>query len=843
MTATITSYSAGSHLYIENDQWKVETTGGLIITLSNETHVKIGSTTYLLVDEFQDGGYDSVQAAVDGATGGETILVAPGDYTESSSYNTTPVGMLIDKDNITIQGVDYCGCPIVDAADVVATITSAVQSNWGTNFFVTGSGVTIRGVSLEGTANGGTEINKVVEVVGDDFTLQYSVIGGEDGLEIASAIYINDESVPTPLPANFVSQITRYLIDSNILESSFVTSNGAGYGHDPIGNMIVSDNEFVLNENSDPDYGNWGIVINGQEDGVAWRLAPVAMPVIYGNSFTEDYTLLLRALDDDEGNLPDAAYLQDFLVSNDIGMYAYLADSNGDPAVVEAIRYSSDPTNLIFVHRTIEDAIEERALDVSAGDTIVVHTGGATLQQTVDIDDLTVSADDSSDNLSILLGATVNEFTLSGTGDTSVTGNGNNNVLKGNNGNNAIDGGKGDDIITGGLGSDAIEGGQNGIGGDTAVYEKAYGAYTVSWTGSSYSITDNATGDVDIVTGVENFDFSNRKFTNVGSNDSTFITPVLPPAPTNTAPALIAANSDATVQAGSVLNLTIGDGHFADAQGTDLNYSILVNGGAAPSWISFNTATGGFTASPLTANVGVYTIVVTASDGSLTASDTLELVVTNPANPTAEITISGDSVAENSEGGTVIGQVSGTDVDGDDFVSYALTSNPDKAFKLVDGELVVSKKAHLDFETQASYVVTVTGTDNDGGTFAQTFTINLTDIREDPKGTSKDDDLIGDAFGNRMNGKGGDDLLTGGDGADTFVLGRHYGHDRVIDFDGSEGDLIDLSGARGIKSFEDLLANHIKDTIAGLKILASDGSSLFLDGVDAGDLTETMFIF
>lgn len=50
------------------------------------------------------------------------------------------------------------------------------------------------------------------------------------------------------------------------------------------------------------------------------------------------------------------------------------------------------------------------------------------------------------------------------------------------------------------------------------------------------------------------------------------------------------------------------------------------------------------------------------------------------------------------------------------------------------------------------------------------------------------------------------------------------GHDKVMDFDASEGDLIDLGNAKGIKSYNDLVNHHIVDTDAGIKIMAKDGS-------------------
>ena len=99
------------------------------------------------------------------------------------------------------------------------------------------------------------------------------------------------------------------------------------------------------------------------------------------------------------------------------------------------------------------------------------------------------------------------------------------------------------------------------------------------------------------------------------------------------------------------------------------------------------------------------------------------------------ISLSSNVIAENSAAGKTIGALSGFDVDGGDFVSFALGSNPDKMFRIVDGDLVVNKNARFDFEAQSAYAVDILATDDKGTTVAQTFTIDVTDVLENPRGT------------------------------------------------------------------------------------------------------------
>jgi VCBS repeat-containing protein len=313
--------------------------------------------------------------------------------------------------------------------------------------------------------------------------------------------------------------------------------------------------------------------------------------------------------------------------------------------------------------------------------------------------------------------------------------------------------------------------------------------------------------------------------------------------PVNRAPTLTTPNADAQVEAGQTISLTIGDTHFTDPDGTDLNYAISVNGAGLPSWMTFDTTSGAFSGKPTTAEAGSYVVAVTASDGALTTSDTFNLIVTSPAAPEATILLSADEVAENSAGGTVVGALSGTDADGDAFVSFSLGSNPDRAFRIVDGELVVRGSAKLDFETRPTYEISIIATDDDGATVEKTFTINLTDVAENPVGTKGNDKLFGDALDNIVNGRRGNDKLTGGDGADTFVFGAKFGTDAILDFDPSEGDIIDLSRVKGIKNFDDLMADHAAQSHAHVRISADDGSVVTIHNFMLADLKADMFIF
>ena len=70
---------------------------------------------------------------------------------------------------------------------------------------------------------------------------------------------------------------------------------------------------------------------------------------------------------------------------------------------------------------------------------------------------------------------------------------------------------------------------------------------------------------------------------------------------------------------------------FSDDNLDPLVYSAtLSTGGALPSWLTFNPTTRRFSGTPGTANVGSFTVRVTADDGNTTVSDEFLLTVINP---------------------------------------------------------------------------------------------------------------------------------------------------------------------------------------------------------------------
>ena len=86
-----------------------------------------------------------------------------------------------------------------------------------------------------------------------------------------------------------------------------------------------------------------------------------------------------------------------------------------------------------------------------------------------------------------------------------------------------------------------------------------------------------------------------------------------------------------------------------------------------------------------------------------------------------------------------------------------------------------------------------------------------------------------------VTGGGGDDTLTGGSGADVYVVGPDDGTDTITDFAVGE-DQIDIR-ALGIDTYGELYENMYENENGDLVIDFAEGTSMVLEGVSKDDIT------
>ena len=129
-----------------------------------------------------------------------------------------------------------------------------------------------------------------------------------------------------------------------------------------------------------------------------------------------------------------------------------------------------------------------------------------------------------------------------------------------------------------------------------------------------------------------------------------------------------------------------------------------------------------------------YTVIVTASDGSLTASISVAISIVDvdenrgPVFPGSRTT---RSVAENTPAGVSIGiPVSATDADGDT-LTYSLDGTDASSFGVLSTSGQLKTRALLDYETKNDYLVTVTVSDG-ALTASISVAITIIDVDEVP---------------------------------------------------------------------------------------------------------------
>ncbi|TKB66073.1 MAG: DUF4347 domain-containing protein [Nitrospira sp.] len=100
----------------------------------------------------------------------------------------------------------------------------------------------------------------------------------------------------------------------------------------------------------------------------------------------------------------------------------------------------------------------------------------------------------------------------------------------------------------------------------------------------------------------------------------------------------------------------------------------------------------------------------------------------------SDLSLSASTVAENATTGTVVGTVTGSDVDAGDTKTYSLTDTAGGRFAInsATGQLTVANGSLLNYESAANHTVTVQVTDSGGQSYTEQFTINLTNVNEGP---------------------------------------------------------------------------------------------------------------
>ena len=137
------------------------------------------------------------------------------------------------------------------------------------------------------------------------------------------------------------------------------------------------------------------------------------------------------------------------------------------------------------------------------------------------------------------------------------------------------------------------------------------------------------------------------------------------------------------------------------------------------------------------------TVEVTDSGGN-TYNEMFNISVNDINENPTDLSLSNNTIDENSSNGSVVGSVSTTDPDAGETFTYALLDNASGRFAVDTntGQITVANGGLLDYETNTNHNVTVEVTDSSGNTYSEIFNINVNDINENPTDLSLSNNTI-----------------------------------------------------------------------------------------------------
>jgi hypothetical protein len=214
--------------------------------------------------------YTTVQAAVTAAAAGDTVNVYPGTYSGGEFVT-------LDKQGLTIQGVDDAGAPIASASGVLATVGPFTGGEADRVFTVAANDVTIRGIRVA------DQNNKAIGINGDNFTLTKCLFENEWGL--SGAIYFYDT---TPgIKSDLIKSAQKsFLITENIIRGEWgvAITDGTGCGW-PASMRVISNNTFDMGS-AGPSTMGYAIGFRSVNSS-GWCNSPVGGVTITGNTFAD----------------------------------------------------------------------------------------------------------------------------------------------------------------------------------------------------------------------------------------------------------------------------------------------------------------------------------------------------------------------------------------------------------------------------------------------------------------------------------------------------------------------------------------------------------------------------
>jgi len=295
-------------------------------------------------------------------------------------------------------------------------------------------------------------------------------------------------------------------------------------------------------------------------------------------------------------------------------------------------------------------------------------------------------------------------------------------------------------------------------------------------------------------------------------------------ANTNDAPELMQALADQSVRKDQPFNFAVPSATFRDVDAGDtLTLSAsLVGNSALPAWLTFNAASGTFSGTPGSGDVGSYELRVTATDGAnASASDVFRLDVT-AGNVAPVVADPLEDVSFEATKAFTFTVPSGTFTDADPGDSLVLSARLFGGSSLPSWLAFNASTKTFSGTPQTSNIgishISVTATDAAGASASASFGLIVrAKAGSIVIGTPQEDVLIGGTGDEALIGRGSNDFITGDVGNDLIV-------------GGSGNDV--LQGGAGTDLLHSGTGHDLLDGGAGNDVILGDsGSSLIVGGI------------
>ncbi|MFN6255316.1 beta strand repeat-containing protein, partial [Microcystis sp.] len=813
------------------------------------------------------GGFATIQAAINAASAGDTVIVAAGTYSEN----------LIVTKSLTILGAN---------AGISGSGTRGAESTLTGNITIAANGITVDGMAFNGGASairGESGANAY-----DNLTIRNNLIqnttdsairlglGNGGGIGSDNWTITNnkiDNIVGNALTGMVLFNVDGLTVTGNVINHTNSSSTGRrGINLDGVLNATVSNNTIDLG------------LVSPTDATAANTAAPWIVQLSMSDRAISNVTVSNNTVSGANSGiigLSQRSMVNVDITGNTVSnvVSGIVLNTGGTAPVVSGVTMDVDvtgntvsaATNAIFV-RDLHDAASNgpvtfTGLDVTgntinsgvvqigrlessqpAADGLLNITGATTIDGSANNDTVQVEGSgtvtfNAGDGNDTFIGGTGNDTINGDAGNDTLSGGDGNDQISGNGGNDTIGGGAGDDNLEGGAGDDNLEG---GAGTDTAIYTGNFADYTITGLANNFTIVNNLDDLPDGTDTVQNVEF--LQFADVTVPVANILTTVRLFDNNDVLIGGFTTIQEAIDAAADGYRILVGAGSYTE--NLTVNKSLTIRG--ANTGIAASDTRGA--ESVLTGGIhildeGVLIDGMKIAEGT-TISGELAGVYVQANNATVENTVFHRSGTVDSDGSrgviTAAGSITGLGVSGNSFSGFAtgVYLKPGAAGS-VSGNSFEDNFVGLSFDTNNPADVAVTGNSFTNNLFEQvglgilsstanllTFGSGSTFTGASPQvsiyGLRGDGQLIiGTGFDDKYSGGAGNDTISGGAGNDTLIGGA--GTDTLTGGAGTNS----LDGDAGIDTAT-FAGNYADYT------LAFSGSNVVVTQVVGGSIVDTV---